>query len=500
MKLNFKNNIIIFLLVIVITTTLYFVLYKKNTIESFDNLNNDYFKKYTKNDHDNNFNYYIFDNNNNIFNEKIHVDISGELIDVDPPFTQDNVDIILNKNQDISGFKIGNNFKINIYKNIDFSKNDFSKLFHDYKSLQILLKTKNQSGKNLIYPNTNSDTFNKNVELTLDGIDMSFINIHQVSQPTQESNQFLTREELLEMIKNNEISNNSIGLDIGFDSMYEYLLDKANPNTLYNYYNPYSDIAYEHAMNSNNNPIVNYPHGSNPILFSQKYFNNGYSPMMQASLFNEHIISNNKPNEISNNKPNEISNNVSNNKPNEISNYVSNNASNNVSNNPSNNISNNASNNIVSNTRNNLSNNRSNKELSNHLLILPETNDSIKNKYQNTQQKDIDNNPDKSNINPDNNNNILPNKPHGSIQGVTSNVNNNLTPVQNNLTSVNSNLTEDQKHTCMKNNSENSPPCPACSRCPQSMFESKKVPKYGESLGTAHLPRPILTDFSTFGM
>ena len=84
--------------------------------------------------------------------------------------------------------------------------------------------------------------------------------------------------------------------------------------------------------------------------------------------------------------------------------------------------------NIVSNTRNNLSNDRSNlynKDYSNHLLILPETNDSIKNKYQNTQQKDIDNNPDKSNINPDNKNNILPNNPQGSIQGITCNINDN---------------------------------------------------------------------------
>ena len=113
------------------------------------------------------------------------------------------------------------------------------------------------------------------------------------------------------------------------------------------------------------------------------------------------------------------------------------------------------------------------------MLILPETNDSIKNKYQNTQQKDIDNNPDKSNINPDNKNNILPNNPQGSIQGITSNINdnyntlngNNLTPVQNNLTSVNSNLTEDHQHTCMKNKTESCPPCPACARCPQSMFE-----------------------------
>ena len=32
------------------------------------------------------------------FNDNIYVDVSGELITVEPPFTQDNVDIILNKN------------------------------------------------------------------------------------------------------------------------------------------------------------------------------------------------------------------------------------------------------------------------------------------------------------------------------------------------------------------------------------------------------------------
>lgn len=42
------------------------------------------------------------------------------------------------------------------------------------------------------------------------------------------------------------------------------------------------------------------------------------------------------------------------------------------------------------------------------------------------------------------------------------------------------------------------PPCPACARCPESSFECKKVPNYNASNDTN--PRPILTDFSQFGM
>jgi hypothetical protein len=43
------------------------------------------------------------------------------------------------------------------------------------------------------------------------------------------------------------------------------------------------------------------------------------------------------------------------------------------------------------------------------------------------------------------------------------------------------------------------PPCPPCARCPEPAFDCKKVPTYRES-DDRYLPRPILSDFSTFGM
>jgi hypothetical protein len=43
-------------------------------------------------------------------------------------------------------------------------------------------------------------------------------------------------------------------------------------------------------------------------------------------------------------------------------------------------------------------------------------------------------------------------------------------------------------------------PCPAPQRCPESNFECKKVPNYEQGLNNAFLPRPVLADFSTFGM
>jgi hypothetical protein len=47
------------------------------------------------------------------------------------------------------------------------------------------------------------------------------------------------------------------------------------------------------------------------------------------------------------------------------------------------------------------------------------------------------------------------------------------------------------------------PPCPACARCPEPAFECKKVPNYAADAAGAYssfLPRPVLADFSTFGM
>jgi hypothetical protein len=43
------------------------------------------------------------------------------------------------------------------------------------------------------------------------------------------------------------------------------------------------------------------------------------------------------------------------------------------------------------------------------------------------------------------------------------------------------------------------PPCPPCARCPEPAFDCKKVPTYKES-DDRYLPKPILSDFSTFGM
>jgi len=46
---------------------------------------------------------------------------------------------------------------------------------------------------------------------------------------------------------------------------------------------------------------------------------------------------------------------------------------------------------------------------------------------------------------------------------------------------------------------EKSPPCPPCGRCPEPSFECKKVPNYSSN-NDGRLPRPILADFSQFGM
>ena len=46
---------------------------------------------------------------------------------------------------------------------------------------------------------------------------------------------------------------------------------------------------------------------------------------------------------------------------------------------------------------------------------------------------------------------------------------------------------------------EKCPPCPACARCPEPAFECKKVPNYNRSEGDI-MPRPVLSDFSQFGM
>jgi len=43
------------------------------------------------------------------------------------------------------------------------------------------------------------------------------------------------------------------------------------------------------------------------------------------------------------------------------------------------------------------------------------------------------------------------------------------------------------------------PPCPPCERCPEPKFDCKRVPSYNSS-NNQYLPKPILSDFSQFGM
>ena len=44
------------------------------------------------------------------------------------------------------------------------------------------------------------------------------------------------------------------------------------------------------------------------------------------------------------------------------------------------------------------------------------------------------------------------------------------------------------------------PPCPPCARCPEPSFECKKVPNYTSANVSKYVPRPVLADFSQFGM
>ena len=44
------------------------------------------------------------------------------------------------------------------------------------------------------------------------------------------------------------------------------------------------------------------------------------------------------------------------------------------------------------------------------------------------------------------------------------------------------------------------PPCPPCARCPEPSFDCKKIPNYRNGSENTYLPRPVLADFSQFGM
>jgi hypothetical protein len=43
-------------------------------------------------------------------------------------------------------------------------------------------------------------------------------------------------------------------------------------------------------------------------------------------------------------------------------------------------------------------------------------------------------------------------------------------------------------------------PCPPCGRCPEPAFTCKKVPNYSAVENNDFIPRPVLSDFSQFGM
>ena len=44
------------------------------------------------------------------------------------------------------------------------------------------------------------------------------------------------------------------------------------------------------------------------------------------------------------------------------------------------------------------------------------------------------------------------------------------------------------------------PPCPPCARCPEPAFDCKKVPNYSRQSSDKYAPRPVLSDFSQFGL
>jgi hypothetical protein len=52
---------------------------------------------------------------------------------------------------------------------------------------------------------------------------------------------------------------------------------------------------------------------------------------------------------------------------------------------------------------------------------------------------------------------------------------------------------------CTSNSNNKPPPCPPCARCPEPAFDCKKVPNYNSN-NSEFLPRPVLADFSQFGM
>ena len=134
----------------------------------------------------------------------------------------------------------------------------------------------------------------------------------------------------------------------------------------------------------------------------------------------------------------------------------------------------------------------------------------VKNSYLNQNNANVTNSDKK-------NQNLVNSSDNESVNNLTNSLANNL---NNNLSGNNSkNLNFDENGNLLAQNSgdnnnttctnvnvdssllkEKCPPCPAPQRCPESNFECKKVPNYEQGIDNAFLPRPVLTDFSTFGM
>ena len=72
-------------------------------------------------------------------------------------------------------------------------------------------------------------------------------------------------------------------------------------------------------------------------------------------------------------------------------------------------------------------------------------------------------------------------------------------PVINNTPTDPSGNTSDSDDDNSNKDTSKCPPCPACARCPEPAFECKKIPSYSKN-DNKYLPKPILNDFSTFGM
>ena len=445
MFINFKNNIvIILLLVIVILSCLYFISYVKynRNIELFTNSVDSYIGYSTK--YDTSYNYKIL-NTSSILEDrtslkftvrpsnKITSDIcntlttsipnnatalqavydnsyDGYYINTDNSFVfftlKDKVEIHINNsssnnkltgdisNNDVSSnninmllrYGLGNDISNNVF--IDISNSSVSKIKSFYINDKIYIKN------SIIYKNPPSTSSTPITSAT--GGNVGNITVNQ------------TRDA----------------------SLFNYLLAKSNPNLTTTQFNPYTDVAFEHAMNSNLNPLVNYPSSVNPLQYSNRYFNPNASDsiMKNASLNNNITQVGDTTTPIEPKKANSII-----------------------------------------------------ESSNNQLLTLPKSNQEIRDTV--------------SKINLDNREKSLLDKKLGDNVECTC-------PDKKNY------LDESQ---C--------PPCPACDRCPESDFDCIKVNRKtnlvsedvnnignslnsNTSLNTSNnsIPRPVLADFSTFGM